>query len=350
MIENDFYSQANHGPYELHDIGDLALEEGGTIRGCKLAVATHGRLNEAGDNAILVPTWFSGTNKIMEQVYVGPGRALDPQKHFIVIVNQIGGGLSTSPHNVPQPSNMARFPLVRIGDDVRAQHKLLTEVYGVESLALVFGASMGAQQAYEWAVRYPDMVKRAAPVAGTARNTDHDFIFTQTLIDAITSDPGWNGGWYRNGGDVHAGLRRHAALWAVMGWSTEFYKREIWRGIGFSSREDFVVNFMEGYFLPMDPNALLSMAWKWQRGDVGRVAGGDLAVALGRIKAKTYVMPISTDMFFPPSDCHAEQKLIPGSEFRPIESQCGHFGLIGVEQSFTEQIDRNLRELLASEV
>ena len=99
MIENSYYSQTVHGPYELHDIGDLVLEEGGTIRGCKLAYATFGTLNAAKDNAILVPTWYSGTHKIMEQVYVGAGRALDPSEYFIIAVNQIGNGLSTSPHN-----------------------------------------------------------------------------------------------------------------------------------------------------------------------------------------------------------------------------------------------------------
>ena len=148
MIENPYYSQEGHGPDELHDIGDLDLEEGGTIRGCKLAVATHGTLNADKDNAILVPTWYSGTSKIIEQVYIGKGRALDPDKYLIVVVNQIGNGLSTSPHNTPALDGMANFPKVRIGDDVRAQHRLLTERFGLTSLALVGGGSMGAQQTY----------------------------------------------------------------------------------------------------------------------------------------------------------------------------------------------------------
>jgi homoserine O-acetyltransferase/O-succinyltransferase len=123
VIDNSYYSQEVHGPYELHDIGNLELEEGGTIRNCQLAYATFGTLNVAKDNAILVPTWYSGTNKIIEQVFVGSGHALDPDKYFIIIVNQIGGGLSTSPHNTPPPAGMANFPRVRIGDDVHAQHK-----------------------------------------------------------------------------------------------------------------------------------------------------------------------------------------------------------------------------------
>ena len=110
MIENPYYSQQGHGPYELHNIGDLELEEGGTLRDCELAMATHGKLNAAKDNAVLVPTWYSGTSKIIEQVYVGKGRALDPSKYFIIVVNQIGSGLSTSPRNRPAPDGMANFP------------------------------------------------------------------------------------------------------------------------------------------------------------------------------------------------------------------------------------------------
>jgi len=162
MSTNPYYGQEGHGPYETISIGNLELEEGGHIPDCQLAVATHGTLNAAKDNAILVTTWYSGTSKIMEQVYIGNGRALDPAKYFIIVVNQIGNGLSTSPNNSSGAQAGPTFPKVRIGDDVRAQHKLLTEKYGLKSLALVVGGSMGAQQTYEWAVRYPDFVKRAA--------------------------------------------------------------------------------------------------------------------------------------------------------------------------------------------
>lgn len=348
MINNTYYSQEVHGPYELHDVGSLELEEGGTIRGCKLAYATFGKLNSAKDNAILIPTWYSGTNKILEQVYVGSGRALDPDKYFIIIVNQIGNGLSSSPHNTPAPGGMANFPHVRIGDDVRAQYKLLTEKFGITSLALVVGGSMGAQQTYEWAVRYPDMVKRAAPIAGTAKNTVHDFLFTETLCDAITSDPGFNGGWYSASADVREGLLRHAKMWAVMGWSTQFFQQSRHRLLGFSSMNDFIINFMYAYFGPMDPNDLLCMAWKWQRGDVSRHTGGDLRAALARIKAKTFVMPMSSDMFFPPADCHAEWLLIPNAEFRPIDTIDGHLALFGADPNALAQLDKHLAELLAT--
>jgi homoserine O-acetyltransferase len=348
MIDNPYYSQTLHGPYETYDLGNFALEDGGTIRGCQLAYATFGRLNAAKDNAVLITTWFSGTSKIMEQVYTGPGRAIDPAKHFIVIVNQIGNGLSSSPHNTPFPAGMGNFPKVRIGDDVRAQHQLLTSKFGLTELALVTGGSMGAQQTYEWAVRYPDMVKRAAPMAGTAKVTAHDVAFADTLIDAITSDPGYNGGWYASHMDVRTGLRRLARLWTVMGWSTEFFAQGRMAALGFSSLDDFGTNFMNGYFGVMDPNALLAMIWKWQRGDVSRHTGGDLAAALGRIKARTCVMPISTDMFFPPLDCQREAALIPGAVFTPIQSIDGHLALFGADPGFVPQIDAALGALLAT--
>ncbi len=348
MIDNAFYSQEIHGPYEMYDLGNFTLEEGGTLRECQLAYATLGKLNADKSNAILVPTWFSGTTKIMVDVYTGPGRALDPDKYFIILVNQIGNGLSSSPHNTPAPGGMGNFPRVRIGDDVRAQYQLVTDKFGLTSLALVVGGSMGAQQTYEWAVRYPDFVKRAAPIAGTARNTVHDYLFTETLIEAITSDPGFNKGFYKSPDDVREGLQRHAKLWAVMGWSTEFYQRERHKAFGFSSLDDFLINFMGAYFAPMDPNALLCMAWKWQHGDVSRHTGGDLREALSRIKARVFVMPMSSDMFFPVADCEAEWRLIPDAEFHPIQTHDGHMALFGADPEAMAQIDRHLMSLLAS--
>ncbi|ABM97375.1 alpha/beta fold hydrolase [Methylibium petroleiphilum] len=345
MITSPYYTQQGHGPYELIDIGSLELEDGGVIDDCHLAVACHGRLNAAKDNAILVPTWYSGTSKIMGEVYIGPGRALDPDRYFIVVVNQIGNGLSTSPHHQADPT---RFPRVRIGDDVRAQHSLLLQHFGITQLALVVGGSMGAQQTYEWAVRYPEMVRRVAPIAGTAQNTEHDVMFAETLCEALTTDPAFADGRYAASHEVAAGLKRHAKLWTVMGWSTEFFQQGRHRALGFADMPAFVDQFMTGYFAPMDPNDLLAMAWKWQRGDVARHTGGDLAAALGRIRARTFVMPISHDMFFPPADAERECRLVPGAEFRPIESIDGHLALFGTDPAAMAQIDRHLKELLAN--
>ncbi|MCE3554116.1 alpha/beta fold hydrolase [Pseudonocardia sp. RS11V-5] len=350
MIDNPFYSPEFHGDYDLISVGRLDLEEGGSIPDCRLAVATFGELNEARDNAILVTTWYSGSHQIWRDVYIGPDHALNPERYFIVVVDQIGSGLSTSPHNADGENAgiaMSAFPHVRIGDDVVAQERLLREHFGIETLHAVVGGSMGAQQTYEWAVRFPDKVKRAAAIAGTAQNTPHDFLFTKALNEAITSDPGFADGEYTSNTEVEAGLKRHAGIWAVMGLSTEFWKQEVWRALEFESKEAFLEGFLEPYFTVMDPNDLLCMAWKWQRGDVARHTGGDLDAALGRITARTFVMPISEDMFFPVRDCRAEQEKIKSSELRVVDDILGHLGLFGVAPTYMPQIDQHLGELLA---
>ena len=183
---------------------------------------------------------------------------------------------------------------------------------------------------------------------GYRENTSHDFQYTDTLLETITSDPGFRNGFYDFNEEVREGLARHAKIWAVMDFSTEFFKQEHWRTLSFTSLEDFQIGFMEAYFDPTDPNDLLCMAWKWQRGDVSRHTGGDLAAALGRIQAKAFVMPIDEDMFFPVRNCKAEQEMILNSELRVVESISGHLGLFNLEPSYIEQVDQHLGDLLDS--
>lgn len=173
------------------------------------------------------------------------------------------------------------------------------------------------------------------------------FLFTQTLNEAVESDPGFNGGEYSSHTEVADGLRRQSHLWATMGFSTEFWKQEAWRGLGLESKEAALADFLDPLFMSMDPNTLLNNAWKWQRGDVSRHTDGDLAAALGRVTATMFVMPLSEDMFFPVRDCAAEQALVPGSELRVIDEIAGHLGLFNLSATYMPQIDRNLTELFA---
>ena len=348
MIENSHYWAATQGKFELFDLGDLVLEAGETLRGARLAYRTLGTLNADKSNAILVTTWFSGTAKVMEDVYVGSDHALDPGKYYIIIADQLGDGVSTSPQNNPGPQRMGKFPKLSIGDDVAAQHRLVTEHFGIDRLALVVGGSMGGQQVYEWAVTHPEMVERAAPIAATARISLHQRVFVQALEEAIMSDPAWNGGWYASGFDVRDGMDRMARIVATLGWSRAFYQEERWRSVlGMSSLDDFINGVMKAYFEPMDPNVLLCEMHKWRRADVGRHAGGDLAAALGRITAKTCVMPIDHDLFFPPDECEQDRALIPGATLTVIGSKEGHMGLNGFEPGYMAQVDTALSALLA---
>lgn len=345
-----YYSRDVHGDFEIFHAGDFELESGGKLRDLKIAYRTLGTLSEAKDNAILFPSWYSGSSQILEQAYVGAGRALDPSKYFIILVNQIGNGLSSSPHNAPEPFAGPRFPRISIGDDVRAQHRLVTEHLGIDQLALVLGGSMGAQQTYEWAVRYPDAVKRAAPIAGTAKTTRHNAFLVDTFIEAITSDPAWDDGWYDAQSVLQRGLRRHARLFAASGFTPALFNEERWRDLGFASVDDFVTGFVEGHFVPQDANNLVSLLRKWRDADVGRGAKADATEALGRITATVFVIAIEEDGFFPLADIAREQKLIANSELKRVSSPWGHLALFGVDDNYNRVVDAYLKELLGSPV
>lgn len=346
MSSNAYYSEEQHGPHDYLELGNFSLESGETLLNARLAYKTQGTLNSAKDNAILFPHMWSGTSASMES-FIGKGRPLDPSKYFIILPGQFANGLSSSPSNTRSPQNAGAFPHVTIGDDVVAQHKLVSEHFGIEELQLVTGWSMGAEQTYEWAVRYPAMVKRAAPFAGTAKTTPHDFLWVRAHENALKSDPAWADGFYQKSSDVAQGLKQHAEVWSVMGLCSEFYKQEIWRTIGFESLEGFITGFWEAYFEPMDPNNLIWMGWKWRHGDVSKHTDGDLSAALDRISAKTVVVAFGNDMFFPPADIKAEAAMISGAEYRLIDSLWAHFTMFCMSDVDKAAIDQVFEDLLA---
>jgi homoserine O-acetyltransferase len=346
MADANYYSEENHGPHEVFELGEIDLIAGGTLPGARLAYKTQGTLNASKDNAILFPHMWSGTSASME-MFIGEDRPLAPSKYFIILPGQFGNGFSSSPSNTPAPLNGGAFPNVTIGDDVVAQHRLVTEHFGIDELQLVTGWSMGAEQTYEWCVRYPGMVKRAAPFAGTAKTTPHDYLFVRAHENALKSDPSWAEGFYAHAADVAVGLKRHAEIWSVMGLCAEFYKREAWREIGFDSLDGFITGFWEAYFAPMDPNNLICMGWKWRHGDVSAHTGGDLAAALARISAKITVVAFANDMFFPPADLEEEARLIPHARYTVIDSLWAHFTMFCMNDRDKAAIDAVFAELLA---
>lgn len=173
--------------YEIFDLGDFAFQNGATLRGAKLAYKTFGTLNAAKDNAIVYPTWYSGQHYDNEWL-VGSGMALDPKKYFIIIPNMFGNGLSSSPSNTPEPYNAARFPKVTAYDNVKAQHKLVTEHLKISHLRMVVGWSMGALQTFHWGAMYPDMMDLLAPFCGSAKCSRHNFVFLEGVKAALTTD------------------------------------------------------------------------------------------------------------------------------------------------------------------
>lgn len=336
--------------YKLYDLGDFRLQRGATLRGAKLAYKTFGTLSPAKDNAIVYPTWYSGQHPDNEWL-IGKGMALDPDKYFIIIPNMLGNGLSSSPSNTPEPYNASRFPQITAYDNVRAQHQLVTEHFGITRLLLVTGWSMGALQTFHWGAMYPDMVERIAPFCGSAKCSRHNFVFLEGVKAALTADAAFNNGWY---GDKkpEKGLRAMARVYAGWGFSQAFYRQELdLKALGYSSLEDFLVAFWEGFFLPKDANNLLTMLWTWQNGDISdnEFYNGDFRKALGAIKAKAFVMPSRTDLYFPPEDSEFEVAHMPNATLIVYESVWGHFaGGPGTSPVDVKFLDEKLKELLNS--
>jgi homoserine O-acetyltransferase len=221
--------------------GDVRLQRGATLRDCKLAYKTFGKLNAAKDNAIVYPTWYSGQHYDNEWL-VGSGMALDPDKYFIIIPNMLGNGLSSSPSNTPEPYNASRFPLVTACDNVRLQHRLVTEKFGIKKIPLVTGWSMGALQTFHWGALYPDMVERIAPFCGSAKCSRHNFVFLEGVKAALPADAVFADDWYKE--KPAKGLRAMACVYAGWGFSQAFYRERLdLERLGYSSLEDFLVAF-----------------------------------------------------------------------------------------------------------
>ncbi len=333
---------------ERFELGDFVLESGATLRGAFLAYKTYGELSDARDNAIVYPTWYSGRHWENEWL-IGEGMALDPARYFVIVPNMLGNGLSSSPSNTPPPYDRARFPHVNVRDNVRAQHRLVTEHFGIARLALVTGWSMGAGQTYQWAVSHPDMVERACPFCGSSKTSEHNIVFLEGVKAALTADNAWQHGWYER--QPTKGLRAMARVYAGWGFSQAFYWQELYTELNYSSLEDFLVGFWEGFFLDdRDANNLLTMLWTWQQGDIGRTPGfdGSLEKSLAAIEARTIVMPAEKDLYFPPEDNEYEVAHMPDAELRVIPGVWGHFAGGGVNPVDTKFIDDALKELLAS--
>jgi homoserine O-acetyltransferase len=334
-------------PYEVYEIEDFELECGQTLRPARVAYATYGTLNAERSNAIVYPTWYSGRHWDNEWL-IGPGMALDPERWFVIVPNMLGNGLSSSPSNTPPPYDRARFPDVNVRDNVAAQHRLVTEVFGIERLPLVLGWSMGAGQTYQWAVSHPEMVERILPFCGSPRTSRHNIVFLEGLNGALTADAAFENGWYLD--EPELGLRAFARVYAGWGFSQAFYWDELYRRLGYTSLEDFLVGFWEGFFLDdRDANNLLCMLRTWQRGDVGATPGfdGDVEAALRSIRARALVMPAEKDLYFPPEDEEWAVKHIPNAELRVIPGVWGHFAGGGLNPDDTAYINQGVADLLS---
>ena len=309
--------------FRIFDVGDVSLQSGLTYRGARLAYKTYGELNAQRSNAIVYCTPFGARHQDIEFM-IDPGGALDPRKYFIVVPNLFGNGLSSSPSNTPPPFDRGRYPNFTVYDNVAVQHRLVTEVLGIETLSMVYGWSMGGIQAYHWASMFPQMVQRICVVCGAARCSPHNFVFLEGVKAALTADVNFQDGWFVE--RPVRGLRAMGRVYAGWGLSQAFYRDETWRTLGFSSLEDFLVVSWEGNFLRRDANDLLAHIWTWQHADISANDryGGDFERALSSITARALIMPSETDLYFTVEDNRREVAQMRHAELTTIESTWGH--------------------------
>jgi homoserine O-acetyltransferase len=302
---------------------DFELQCGQVLPAARLVYQTYGELNRDRSNAILYPTSYGAQHCDIDWL-IRPDGILDPSQWFIIIPNMFGNGLSTS------PSNEANCALAEQGfwfshwDNVRAQRQLLQHLWDIDRLALIYGWSMGAQQAYHWGAIYPDAVERIVALCGTARTTDHNRIFLESLRSALTSDPAWTGTKFE--GLPERGLRTFARIYASWAASQAYYRQKIYLNLGYESLEDYLWRGWEVNYRQRDPHNLLAMIDTWLRCDVGNnpIYQGNYALALASIQARTLVMPVTSDLYFTLEDCTAEADRIPQAQLRSISSIWGH--------------------------
>ena len=331
--------------YRTYELGDLCLQSGEVLKRAQLAYATYGTLNAAADNAVLLPTFYTGTHSRNEPLF-GAGRVIDPARHFIVSINLLGNGYSSSPSNSSPPQDGPRFPHVTIFDNVACQHRLLTECLGVRRIALVLGWSLAAMQAYQWAAQYPEMVKAILPYCGAARCSPLNYAFLDGPKAALQADAAWNAGDYAT--PPEKGLRAFARVYVAWAYSHAFFRDGLYRQLGFATLEDFVRDWEEDH-LQWDANDLLTKIWTWQHGDISnnQIYRRDFKRAVQSIHARAIVMPCSQDLYFSPEDNAAEVAGMPRAELRVFDSPWGHCaGSPGRVPEFQRALDEAAAELL----
>ncbi len=184
--------QTPEGVEHFAELGDFKLVNGKVIQDFRLGYRTFGKLNDDKSNAILWPTWLGGTTQDLLP-YIGPGKVVDSGKYFVILVDAIGNGVTTSPSNSKRQP-LGSFPEFSIEDMAESEHRLVTEVLRLQHLRAVMGISMGGMQTYAWTQRYPEFMELAIPIVGSPQSTAYDKLLWESEIDAIESDPAWNGG------------------------------------------------------------------------------------------------------------------------------------------------------------
>lgn len=329
-------------------IHDFKTEGGANLPEARVVYGTYGTLNAAGDNAVLLPSHYMADMRGYGWL-IGPGKALDPTRLFLVASELFGNGRSSSPSNTPEPFHGPRFPAMTIRDNVQAVHRLLTEQLHVRHLRAVIGFSMGAQQAFQWAVSYPGFMDRIVATAGTAKTYGHGIVRLEGQIAALTADAAFNGGDYTR--QPEKGIQAFSMVWAGWLFSQEWWRRELWRtDSSLGGDLAHVIEHFRSNFIPgADANNLILQMRTWESNDVGNTSPfhGDTQAALRSIKAQVLYMPSQTDLYFPVGDARYEAGFIAHCALVPIPSLWGHPAGAGASPADLQFLNEHVSAFLA---
>jgi homoserine O-acetyltransferase len=305
-------------------ISAFKTESGVVLPKAVVIYGTYGHLNAARDNAVLLPSHYMANHHGYEWL-IGPNSALDTAQLYLVATELFGNGHSSSPSNTPEPFHGPRFPIMTIRDNVEAVHRLLTQDLKITHLRAIIGFSMGAQQAFQWAVSYPDFADRIVATSGTAKTYGHGIVRLEGQIAALTADPSFNDGNYST--PPQKGLEAFGMVWAGWLYSQEWWRRELWKttvpaGTTLAQYIQRFRNFIPG----ADANDMILQARTWEGHDVGATPGfgGDVEKALQSIKVPFLYMPSETDLYFPLGDARYEAAFMSTVSLVPIPSLWGH--------------------------
>jgi homoserine O-acetyltransferase/O-succinyltransferase len=342
-------SKADKGERHEFVIANFKTESGVVLPQARVVYGTYGKLNAAKDIAVLLPSHYMANFHGYEWL-IGADKALDPSKLFLVATELFGNGNSSSPSNTPEPFHGPRFPVTTIRDNVEAVHRLLTEELKITHLRAIVGFSMGAQQAFQWAVSYPAFADRVVATSGTAKTYGHGIVRLESEITALTTDPVFANGDYKE--QPKKGIEAFAIVWTAWLFSQEWWRKEMWReGAKPGTTFESFVNDLKTNFIPgADANNLILQMRTWEKHDAGTTPGfsGDVEKALRSIKVPFLYMPSETDLYFPVSDAKYEAGFMKTVRLMPIPSLWGHPAGAAADPEDGKFLNENIGKFLAT--
>ena len=330
-------------PFDVFAARDFRLECGVVLPEARLAWRQRGLIGQG--EPILLCTAFAANP--LGLAYLGEeGGPLSPERRWIIDVEMLGNGRSSSPSNTPPPHAGADFPALAIRDNVALQALLLDHL-GVGRVAAVVGASMGGQQAVQWAVSHPARVSRAVCIAGNARTTLYGQLFLNVVASALRSDPAFADGRYV--APPLEGLSRLSEAWAPFALSPRFFSEGRHRAHPDMDAPDlagFLAKWRTRYH-QRDANDLLSHLDMWSRHDIGAAPGcGGFEAAAARAALPVLFAPISTDIYFHPLDVADQARAFPDARVEVVDSLSGHAAAFGREPADRAALRRILAGFL----